>query len=114
MKVIRHADKNFSERLRELTAMSSLFDPEIEQHTRAIVEGVQMRGDAALLEFTERFDGAKLSDDQLAVTQAECMSASLHADQSLRAAVAEAEKNIAVFARKSMRRNWECANSHGA
>src|SRR4051812_1796461 len=101
MKVIRHADKGFTERLCELTAMSSLFDPEIEQRTRSIVEGVRARGDEALLEFTERFDAAKLNADQLAVTQAELMSASLHADPSLRAAVAEAEKNIAAFARKS-------------
>src|SRR5436190_24221647 len=105
MKVIRHADKGFAERLCELTAMSSLFDPEIEQRTRSIVEAVRARGDAALLEFTERFDGATLNAEQLAFTQAELMSASLHAGQSLRAAVAESEKNIAAFATKSMRRN---------
>ena len=37
MKVLRHADANFAEKLRELTAASSLFDPEIEQRTRAIL-----------------------------------------------------------------------------
>ncbi len=114
MKVIRHTDKNFPERLRELTAPSSLFDPVIEQRTRAILDAVQNRGDDALLEFTEKFDGAKLSTDQLAVTQAEFMAASLEADAALRAAVAEAEKNIAGFARKSLRKNWQTKNSHGA
>ena len=59
MKVIRHSDANFAGKLREVTAASSLFDPEIEQRTRAILDAVQVRGDAALLEFTERFDGAK-------------------------------------------------------
>ena len=67
-----------------------------------------------MLEFTERFDGAKLTVDQLVVTQAELMAASLKADESLRDAVAEADKNIATFAKKSMRRNWESKNSHGA
>ena len=114
MKVIRHTDKNFPERLRELTAPSSLFDPVIEQRTRAILDAVQARGDAAVLEFTEKFDGAKLLADQLAVTQAELMAASLAADESLRAAVAEAEKNIASFAKKSLRKNWQMKNSHGA
>jgi histidinol dehydrogenase len=114
MKVIRHSDANFAAELREITASSSLFDPEIEKRTRAIIDAVQVRGDDALLEFTEKFDGAKLSPDQLAVTQAELMVASLKADESLRAAVAEAEKNIASFARKSLLRNWECWNSHGA
>jgi histidinol dehydrogenase len=114
MKVIRHSDANFPEKLRELTAPSSLFDPEIEKRTRAIVDAVQVRGDDALLEFTEKFDGAKLAASQLAATQAELMVASLKADESLRAAVAEAEKNIINFARKSLLRNWECRNSHGA
>jgi len=114
MKVIRHSDANFQEKLRELTAPSSLFDPVIEQRTRAILDAVQVRGDDALLEFTEKFDGAKLAANQLAVTQAELMVASLKADESLRAAVTGAERNIASFARKSLRKNWQMKNSHGA
>jgi histidinol dehydrogenase len=114
MKVIRHTDADFPEQLREVTAPSSLFDAEIEQRTRAILEAVHSRGDEALLELTERFDGAKLGAEQLAVTQAELVTASLKADESLRAAVAEAERNIAAFAKKSKRHNWESNNSHGA
>ena len=114
MNIIRHTDANFSKRLRELAAASSLFDPAIEQRTRAILDDVRTRGDAALLELTERFDGARLSADQLPVTQAELVTASLKADESLRAAVAEAEGNIAAFARKSRRKDWQMRNSHGA
>ena len=114
MHVIRHSDDDYPARLRELTAPSSLFDPLIEQRTRAILEAVRERGDQALLEFTERFDGAKLSAEQLPVTQAELMAASLKADAPLRAAVAEAEANIAAFARKSRRKDWCMSNSHGA
>jgi histidinol dehydrogenase len=114
MIVARFTDANFPERLRELTAPSSLFDPGIEQRTRAILEDVQRRGDEALLELTERFDGAKLRADQLVVTQAELVAASLKADNSLRMAVAAAEKNIASFAKKSLRKNWRMRNSHGA
>ena len=114
MKLIRHSDAQFPRRLRELTAPSSLFDPVIEQRTRAILEEVQRRGDDAVIEFTERFDGARLPVSRLCVSQAELMTASLKADGSLRAAVAEAEKNIANFAKKSLRKNWRMKNSHGA
>ena len=72
------------------------------------------RGDAAVLEFTERFDGAKLTAEQLAVTQAELMAASVQADASLRAAVATSDKNVADFARKSLRKNWSARNAQGA
>jgi len=114
MKVIRHSDASFLKKLRELTAPSSLFDPVIEQRVRAILDAVQIRGDDAVLEFTEKFDGAKLAADRLAVSQAELFNASLAADESLRKAVAEAEKNIANFAKKSLRKNWQTKNSHGA
>src|SRR5450631_3828079 len=114
MKIVRHTDKNFSARLREVSTDSSLFDIEIEQRTRAILHDVFIRGDDAVLDFTEKFDGAKLSAGQLAVTQAELMAASLKADGSLRAAIAEAEANIAGFAKKSKRKDWWAKNSHGA
>ena len=114
MKVIRHTDADFPGRLQEVTAPSSLFDAAIEQRTRAILDAVHARGDDALLELTERFDGARLTVEQLAVTQAELLTASLKADEPLRAAVTQAERNIATFAKKSKRRAWEAKNSHGA
>lgn len=114
MRVIRFSDADFAKQLAQVTAPSSLFDAVIEQRTRAILDDVRARGDAALLELTERFDGAKLSAEQLSVTQAEHMAASLKADESLRAAVGEAEANIASFARKSRRKDWWMKNSHGA
>ena len=114
MKLVRHTDKNYSAKLREAAADSSLFDAEIEQRSKAILHEVFVRGDAAVLEFTEKFDGARLVAEQLAVTQAELFNASLTADESLRAAVAEAEANIAGFAKKSKRKDWTGKNSHGA
>src|SRR5262249_42177681 len=94
MRVVRYGDADFQARLQELTAPSSLFDLEIEARTRSILEDVRQRGDAALLELTERFDGPRLTPDQLPVSNAELMTASLKADESLREAVNEAGKNI--------------------
>ncbi|NDE97965.1 MAG: histidinol dehydrogenase, partial [Verrucomicrobia bacterium] len=114
MNVLKFSDKDFAARLTQLAAASSLFDPVVEERARGIVAAVRERGDAALLELTARFDGAQLAAEQLAVSQAEIFGASLAADDSLRAAVTEAEKNIAAFARKSLRKNWSARNSHGA
>ena len=114
MNVIRHTEADFHRQLRKLAAASSLFDPGVEERTRAILDDVRGRGDAAVLDLTARFDGARLRADQLAVTQAELVTASLKADGSLRAAVAEAEKNVTLFARKSLQRSWCARNSHGA
>ncbi|MBI4660452.1 MAG: histidinol dehydrogenase [Verrucomicrobia bacterium] len=114
MNIIRYSEGGFADQLRRLTAPSSLFDPLIEQRTREIIEAVRARGDGALLEFTERFDGAKLRADQLAATTAELMDASIRADRSLREAVRLARKNIETFSRRSLRRNWSGRNAQGA
>ncbi len=114
MKIVRYTDKSYSSKLRELASGASLFDATIEERTKMILQDVYLHGDQALLELTEKFDGAKLTADQLAVTQAELFNASINADESLRAAVAEAEANIAGFAKKSKRKAWWGKNSHSA
>ncbi len=114
MRIIRHSDPDFATQLTALSAPSSLFDPVIEQRADEILCAVQSRGDAALLELTERFDGVAMEASRLPITSAELMAASLMADKSLRSAVTEAHRNIAGFARKSLRRGWKAKNSHGA
>ncbi|MHC1764306.1 MAG: histidinol dehydrogenase [Verrucomicrobiia bacterium] len=114
MKIIRYTDADFAKQLRMVTAPSSLFDPKIEARTRAIIEAVRDRGDDAVLEFAERFDGRRYEAGQLAVTKAELMTASLQASPSLRAAVSAARKNIEAFARRSVRKNWSARNAQGA
>lgn len=113
MNILRHTAPDFAERLEGLIAASSLFDPGIEDRTRAIIEAVRTRGDAALLELTERFDGARLRPDQLAVTRAELLTACLKADPELRAAVAAADRNISRYARRCLRRDWWMRNAQG-
>jgi len=114
MNVLLLKAPDFSDQCRRLIASSSLFDPVIEQRSREIIQAVRERGDAALSEFTQRFDGATLEPDQFAVSHSELMAASLRADESLRATVAEASANIEAFAKRSLRRGWTMRNSHGA
>jgi histidinol dehydrogenase len=114
MNVVSHRDADFAAQLQRMLAPSSLFDPVIEDQTRALIEAVRTRGDDALIELTERLDGARLTAEQFAVTQAEFMSASLKADESLRAAIAETTRNVDAFARRSRRKNWTMRNGHGA
>src|SRR5437667_2915960 len=114
MNVLRPTDKGFDDKLRALATQSSLFDPAIEERARAILQEIFTRGDAALLELTERFDGARLTAERLAVTKAELVAASLRADSGLRAAIETTRKNIEFFSRKSLRKNWSAKNAQGA
>lgn len=114
MRELAHDDPDFEEQLWSMGSGSSLFDPEIERRTRDLVQAVGERGDAALVELTERFDGVHLEPEQMAVGVAEMLGASAKADDALRAAVAEADGQVAAFAKRSRRRNWRVKNKHGA
>ena len=99
----------------ELTAPSSLFDATIEERTRAIVEGVRDRGDAALVEFTERFDGVKLAPRQFALGAKDLERAAMNANPSLRRALETSRRNISAFSKQSpLRKGWMTRNAQGA
>lgn len=114
MRILRYWDRDFAAQISSLSGTSTLLDATIEKQVRDIILLVQEKDDAAILELTERFDGARLTVDRLAVSQAEMVSASVQADISLRQAVAEAQSNITSFSRKSLSRDWSMRNCHGA
>ena len=113
MNVLRHTDPDFDSRLEALAQASSMWDPIIEARAREIIDAVAAKGDEALLEFTARFDGAELTADQLPLTKAEWVKASLHADAALRSAVTTAARNISFFSQKSRRKDWATRNKQG-
>lgn len=109
MKILRYNQPDFEKAIAKACAASSLFDPEIEEPVRTIIADVQKRGDEALIELTERFDHVKLIAQRLLVT-----SAAPKVDAKLQSAIATAQKNIAAFAKQSLRKDWWMRNAQGA
>ncbi|OEJ99845.1 histidinol dehydrogenase [Roseivirga misakiensis] len=79
----------------ELLARPTMDLESIEGLVRPVMESVQSRGDSALREFTEKFDGVSLSD--LQVTTEEISQAISQVDDDLKAAISIAKKNIETF-----------------
>jgi histidinol dehydrogenase len=113
MNLIRHTDSAFSAKLNKLIAASSLFDPVVEQRALEIIRAVQHRGDKALLHYTEKFDGAKLTPGKLRVGQAELAGAWRATDARTRKAIRLAKANVTLFAKRSLRKNWQARNAQG-
>lgn len=113
MNVARFNQPEFEASLARACSAGSLFDAEIEARARAILDAVKARGNAAILEFTARFDGAELTADQIPVTQAEFFAVSLKTDEALRQAVAFASRNIQEFSKRSLRQGWKSRNAQG-
>ncbi len=75
--------------------------------TQAIVDDVKARGDAAVVDLTERFDGVKLEPDQFEITVKDMDAAMAGVDKETLAALERAHDNISKFHKKHLRQSWE-------
>ena len=106
MRILRHNDAGFSQSLEALKRHAEA-SPQVRKLVADVVHAVREEGDAALLEFTERFGGPRLLAKSLRVLERPAV------DAAVRAAVAEAHANVLAFARKSLRRSWTMKNAQG-
>ncbi len=114
MRILRHNQKNFTAALRRLDRR---YAPPagVETIVRGILEEVRDRGDAALIELSNRFDRAGFTGaKQLRVTSAELAAADVAVDGPTRRAIAASRKNVTEFARRSLRKDWTAKNAQGA
>ncbi len=70
-------------------------DPALESKMRVVLDEVKKRGDAALADYTQKFDGVTLS--RFRVSEEEMDRAVFALDPALRCALEEAKKNIEAF-----------------
>ncbi len=113
MNLIRHTDTGFVAKLENLTTASSLFDANVEQRALGIIRRVEQHGDKALLQLTEKFDGARLNTSKLRISEAELPDAWRSIDARTRKAIRLAKTNITNFAKQSLRKNWQVRNAQG-
>ncbi len=62
IKYIKTTDNDFRAQLEQLLAWESVADAQIGQTVRAILDDVRQRGDAAVIEYTNRFDRLDVTD----------------------------------------------------
>lgn len=79
---------------------------EIEERVRQIVDEVAARGDAAISEFLEKFDGVKLSPRRFLVTEQEIREAEAQILPGERRAISLALRHIREFAIRTKPKSW--------
>ena len=89
----------------ELRRPGGFLSEEIRTSARRIVESVRDRGDEALLEYTERFDGVRLRGIQVPGAELEHAAEALSPD--LRESFGVAIENVRAFHKREMDRSWE-------
>ena len=96
MPLLRTCDQDFRSKLRAFVG-SGEAAPDIGAVVAGIIADVKKRGDRAVLDYTAKFDHAKLSLRQLRVPLAQLEKAAANLDPAKRKAFAEAAKCIVAF-----------------
>ncbi|MEP6668209.1 MAG: histidinol dehydrogenase [Chthoniobacter sp.] len=106
MRTLRYNSPGFSSSLRSLKR-SAEPHPQVRKVVQDVIDAIRAEGDSALLEFTERFGGPRLTAKQLRLT------GKPKVDGDTKQAIATAHANVLAFARKSLRENWTMKNAQG-
>ncbi len=87
--------------------------PEQERAVAGILEQVRERGDAALFEYTERFDHARIDASTIRVTEDEITHAYEEVPSDLVEVIRKALVNIRSFHEKQMQKSWFTTTAEG-
>ena len=109
-------DKNsadFDQRFAAFLAAKREASADVERATRAIVDDVAARGDAALIEATKKFDRLDIDAKGLRVTAAEVVAAVKACDQATLDALKFARDRIEIFHRRQLPRDERFTDALG-
>jgi histidinol dehydrogenase len=114
IKRLNTAEADFDARLKALLAFEGAQDEQVDITVAAILKDVKTRGDAAVVEYTNRFD--RLSAPNMAALElpkAELQAALDHLPAEQRAALEAAAERIRVFHHRQVSESWQYTESDG-
>jgi histidinol dehydrogenase len=107
-------EPGFDAALEALTRYDAAQDPALRETVRAIIADVRARGDAALLEYTRRFDGIQASSAaELEVGKDRIDSALRLLPSNQAQALREAAERIKAFHQRQLQESWDFTDKDG-
>jgi histidinol dehydrogenase len=94
-------------KLARVASRNVALDGELMRAVASVLEDVRTRGDAAVIEYTERFDGVRLKRGDLRIGVRQLHESAELADASVREAVREAIKRVRAFHEREREESWE-------
>ena len=114
MKQLNSAAADFWQQLKDLQAFETAQDPKVDQIVTDICHDVQTRGDAAVIEYTNRFDGmSATSMADLTLSQAELKAAFERLPENVQAALTTAARRIEDYHQHQKQSSWQYTDADG-
>jgi histidinol dehydrogenase len=105
---------DFDARLRELTSFEASLDADVERTVAGIVEDVRRRGDAAVLEYTAKFDRVTASRMKELELEPALLRRSLDGlDKDVRAALEHAARRVRAYHERQVAHSWDYTEADG-
>jgi len=101
------------EKLRRISSRNVAFEIGLLADVTKIIEDVRGRGDAALIEYTRRFDGVSLQPEELRVTEDVLRRSAERVDAPVLEALREAIRRVRAFHEHERTETWEMRNERG-
>ena len=102
------------ERLREILSRDVALDAELMEYVARIIDDVRKRGDEALIEYAEKFDGVKLKASDLRVDDDVLRRSAARIDKNILEALREAIKRVRAFHERERETSWEIITQEGS
>ena len=114
MRRLSTTQPDFEQRLAELLAFESAQDPQVDTTVAAILADVKTRGDAAVLEYTARFDGVQADTlAALEIPQSELQAALVRIPAARRTALEAAVARVREYHQRQRAESWGYTDSDG-
>src|SRR3989440_2976589 len=114
IEIIRHEEgERRTRKLAQIAARNVALDAGLMETVAAIIMDVRERGDAALIEYTERFDGVRLEAHALRVSEQKLLESAARAEQHVVGALREAIKRVREFHEHEREESWEIETTTG-
>jgi len=114
MRIINLTEETKNDITAQLLKRSPSSYGEYEAKVQAILEDVKTRKDAAVFEYTEKFDKIKLTKETFRVTEEEIAEAYSCISEDMLRIIRTAAKNIEEFHRKQLRNSWIDTRADGS
>ncbi|MBI5144785.1 MAG: histidinol dehydrogenase [Candidatus Omnitrophica bacterium] len=109
MKIIRPNSK----KLEKIYNRQLIHYRRVEEKVRRIIEDVRLFGDEALIKYTRKFDGVKLTPKQLKVSEIEISGAYQNISPNFVSSLKVIIENINRFYRKTLKKSWRIKDADG-
>ncbi|HSE36698.1 MAG TPA: histidinol dehydrogenase, partial [Blastocatellia bacterium] len=114
IEIIHSKEKTrLADMLQRIRERSVALDTELMSQVAAIIQDVRTRGDAALIDYTERFDGCAIQASDLRVSEETLISTAASVDPKVLAALREAIRRVRFFHEFELQDSWEAGTTNG-